>query len=103
METNKPSQAQTRRAVQIIFALAGKSASGQSVTEIASKIGVPTPMVFRDLEIMASERAVERHPHNAEKWRLTPRFVQISHVTSHEIANVMQNASQFAHQYGKPQ
>ena len=100
MSAPDKSQAQTRRAVQILLTLAGHEVRGLRTSEVAKSIHCIASTTTRDLQVLMDEGVVERVPDQADGWRLGPKLVQVAqaHVRGlarhrHELDEIEQRHS----------
>ena len=100
MNAPDKTQAQTRRAVQILLTLAGHEVRGLRTSEVSKSINVIASTTTRDLQVLMDEGVVERVPGQPDGWRLGPKLVQIglAHINGmarieHQIGEVKQRFS----------
>lgn len=105
--TNYACEAQ-QRGYRVMLALAGHEFDGVSLTEIATALaqrsGKPTSShknnVFRDLHNLKEAGLAEQLP-DSERWRLTPRLVQIAQAYTRNIARIGSRFDEIQQRYSR--
>ena len=102
MSAPDKTQAQTRRALQIVLVLAGHEVRGLRTTEIAKALKLTaTSTATRDLQVMEDEGFVEHVPGDADKWRLGPKLVQIALAHMNGIARIEREINEVKQRFSR--
>ncbi|WP_418648866.1 hypothetical protein ACNQFN_11400 [Thauera butanivorans] len=88
-----------QRALALIFALQGHSFEGLRLRQVSQLVGQREDKTLRDLEALAEEGITERLPANKDRWRLTPRLVQLAIAHQDEIDRLRQRNRDFEQTY----
>ena len=88
-----------RRALRLLWALQGHAFDGLRLKQVAEVLQVALPMALRDLELLADEGVAERIPGNEERWRLTPKLIQLAFAHQDETSRLEQRVSDFHRRY----
>lgn len=91
--------APVRRAVGLIFALQGQSFDGLRLAQLCTALGTTTSSTLRDLQALEALGITERIPGRDERWRLSPRLVQIAIAHQNELARLNARVSEFEQRY----
>lgn len=97
----KQDRQSARRALRAQFVLQGHVVDGLRLKQIAEALGTSLPNALRDLQVMAEEGIAERIPGNDERWRLTPKIVQIARATGEEFARHRAKLDEFEQRYSR--
>ncbi|MDT3707463.1 MAG: hypothetical protein ROZ09_11595 [Thiobacillus sp.] len=105
--TNYVCEAQ-QRVLFVMLALAGHEFDGVSLTEIATALsqrngktkGGQKNNVFRDLHNLKEAGLAEQLP-DSERWRLTPRLVQIAQSYSRNLARIGSRFDEIQQRYSR--
>jgi DNA-binding IclR family transcriptional regulator len=87
------------RALRVILALAGHTFDGARLKAVASAVEQSSPTTLRDLQGLESEGWVERVPGAEDRWRLSPRPVQIAYAHQAEMARLEQRMADMRNRY----
>lgn len=87
------------RALRIVLALAGHTFEGVRLKAIAATVEQSSPTTLRDLQGLESEGWVERVPGAEDRWRLSPRPVQIAYAHQAEMARLEQRMADMRNRY----
>lgn len=87
------------RAKAVIEALAGHNFDGLRNQQVAEAVRQSPPTTLRDLQALEAIGWAERIPGKDERWRLSPRLVQLAVAHQHEVARVTQRVDDFASRY----
>ena len=101
MSTPDKSQAQTRRAVQILLTLAGHEVRGLRTSEVAKAIHCIASTTTRDLQVLMDEGVVERVPGQLDGWRLGPKIVQISFAHTKGMARIQHQTDEVTQRFSR--
>lgn len=88
-----------RRGLRLLWVMQGHSFEGLRLKQLADALGVASCTALRDLEALADEGVVERIPGREERWRLTPKIVQIARAHEEELALLGGRLDQFHQRY----
>lgn len=91
--------ANLERAKAVIDALAGHSFDGLRNQQVAEAVGQSAPTTLRDLQALEAIGWAERITGKDERWRLSPRLVQIAIAHSHEVMREEQRLDDFRNRY----
>lgn len=91
----------TRRALKLLFALAGRSFDGVNLTSLAASVDQSAPTTLRDLQVLHEEGLVERLPSRDTHWRLSPRLVQIAIAHNQELLRLQHQVDEFQQRYSR--
>lgn len=97
----KKDRQSARRAVRVLFILAGHVLEGLRLKQIAEALGTSMPNALRDLEMLADEGVVERIPGREEAWRPTPKIVQIARAVGEEFSRAAARVAEFEQRYSR--
>jgi DNA-binding IclR family transcriptional regulator len=89
------------RSWAVIEALAGHSFEGLRLAQIATAVQQSPSTTLRDLQALESLGRTERIPGKDERWRLSPRLVQLALAHQHELAHLTQRVDDFANRYSR--
>lgn len=97
-----------QRVLFVMMALAGHEFDGVSLTEIATALaqrngkskGGQKNNVFRDLHNLKEAGLAEQLP-DSERWRLTPRLVQVAQAHQRHVARINARAEELQQRYGR--
>ncbi|MBN8637943.1 MAG: hypothetical protein J0M07_21670 [Anaerolineae bacterium] len=89
------------RSWAVIEALAGHSAEGLRLAQGADAVRQSAPTTLRDLQALESLGRAERIPGKDERWRLSPRIVQLAIAHHNEVAREEQRLSDFKNRYSR--
>lgn len=92
---------QTARAIRLIFALKGNAFEGLRLKQVAETAGQLPSTTLRDLELLAEEGVVERLAADKDRWRLTPKLIQLALAHQAEMASVQQRVNDTVHRYSR--
>jgi DNA-binding IclR family transcriptional regulator len=95
------SKAAVAHAFALIYALAGNTFDGLRNAQIAEAVGESQPTTFRRLQALEATGIVERIPGRDERWRLSPRLVQIAIAHQQELARLNQRVDDFTNRYSR--
>jgi len=97
-----PAQAGTRRAFRLIFALKGHAFDGLRLKQLADAVQQSPGTTLRDLDVLADEGLAERMPGDKDRWRLTPRIIQLALAHQAELATVQARLDETTRRYSRP-
>lgn len=100
MSTSAPQQT-TRRALRLIFLLKGHAFDGLRLKQIADSAEQSPSTTLRDLEVLADEGLVERLAGNKDRWRLTPKLIQLALAHQAEMAAIQQRFDDTTQRYSR--
>lgn len=89
------------RAWRVIQALSGHSLSGVRLGEVAGVVQQSSPTTLRDLQALESLGLAERLADKPDRWRLTPRLVQLALAHQRELAREEQRLDEFRNRYSR--
>lgn len=89
------------RALRIVLALAGHTFDGARLKQVAAAVEQSSPTTLRDLQGLESEGWVERVPGAEDRWRLSPRPVQIAIAHQSELARLEQRLADLRTNYSR--
>lgn len=89
------------RAKAVIEALAGHNFDGLRNQQIASLVQQPAHTTLRDLQALESLGWAERIPGKDERWRLSPRLIQLAIAHQNELARLSQKLDDFTNRYSR--
>lgn len=89
------------RALRIVLALAGHTFEGARLKAIAATVEQSSPTTLRDLQGLESEGWVERVPGAEDRWRLSPRPVQIAIAHQQELSRLEQRLHDVRQTYSR--
>lgn len=88
------------RALAVIEAIAGFTADGRRLRDVADVVRQSAPTTLRDLQTLESLGIAQRIPGREDCWRLTPRLVRIAIAHQHELARLQQKLDELERNYG---
>lgn len=94
----KPFEA-VRRALRIIWLLQGHSFDGLRLKAITEHLQTTMATAFRDMEVLADEGICERIPGREERWRLTPKLIQLSRAHDEEMTRLRRRVDEIDQRY----
>ncbi len=100
MSTSAPQQT-TRRAVRLLFAMKGHAFAGIRLKQIADSVEQSPSTTLRDLEVLADEGLVERLAADKDRWRLTPKLIQLALAHQAEMASIQQRIDDTTQRYSR--
>lgn len=83
----------TRRALQVIKALQGKTFSGVSVSELATALGTSSSNICRDLDDLSSEGFVEKRSDG--RYQLSISLLQIAKSFENETKRLQERIDEY--------
>lgn len=89
------------RSWAVIDALSGHAFEGLRLMQVAAATGASASTTLRDLQALESLGRTERVPGKDDRWRLSPRVVQIAIAHQHELARLTQRVDEFAQRYSR--
>lgn len=89
------------RAKAVIEALAGNNFDGLRNQQVADAVQQSAPTTLRDLQALEAIGWAERIPGKDERWRLSPRLVQIAIAHHAETARITQRVDDFTNRYSR--
>lgn len=89
------------RAKAVIEALGGNNYDGLRNQQIAEAVQQSPSTTLRDLQSLEAIGWTERIPGKDERWRLSPRLIQLAVAHQHEVARVMQRTDDFTNRYSR--
>lgn len=94
-----------QRLLTVMLALAGHEFDGLSLTEISTALAIRSGKaqknsVFRDLHNLKEAGLAEQLP-DSDKWRLTPRLVQIAQSYTRNIARIGSRFDEIQQRYSR--
>lgn len=89
------------RAKAVIETLAGNSFDGLRLAQVADLVRQSSPTTLRDLQGLESLGWAERIPGKDERWRLSPRLVQLAIAHQNELARLSQKLDDFTNRYSR--
>jgi len=88
-----------QRLLSVLLKLEGKEIEGISPTEIALALDIPAPSVTVHLANLKIAGLAECMEHNNNRWRLTPRIVQISFAMIQGVQSAKQRIEEVERRY----
>lgn len=89
------------RAKAVIEALAGQNFDGLRNQQVADAVRQSAPTTLRDLQALEAIGWAERIPGKDERWRLSPRLIQLAIAHQHETARLSQRLDDFTNRYSR--
>lgn len=89
------------RALQLLTALAGHTADGRRLRDIAQDVASPAPTTLRDLQQLESLGYTQRIPGREDCWRLTPKIVCIATAHQTEVARLRARLEEIERNYSR--
>lgn len=89
------------RTKAVIEALAGHNYDGLRNQQIAEAVQQSAPTTLRDLQALETIGWAERIPGKDERWRLSPRLIQLAIAHQSELARVNQRIDDFTNRYSR--
>jgi DNA-binding IclR family transcriptional regulator len=89
------------RSWALIDALSGHAFEGLRLMQLATATGASASTTLRDLQALESLGRAERVPGKDDRWRLSPRVVQIAIAHQHELSRLNQRVDEFAQRYSR--
>jgi DNA-binding IclR family transcriptional regulator len=89
------------RAKAVIEALAGNNYDGLRNQQVADAVGQSAPTTLRDLQSLETIGWAERIPGKDERWRLSPRLIQLAIAHQSEVAREEQRLGDFENRYSR--
>jgi len=89
------------RAKAVIEALAGHNFDGLRNQQVADAVQQSAPTTLRDLQALEAIGWAERVPGKDERWRLSPRLIQLAVAHAAEVARITQRVDDFANRYSR--
>lgn len=93
--------ANLERAKAVIEALAGHNFDGLRNQQVAEAVQQSPPTTLRDLQALEALGWAERIPSKDERWRLSPRLVQLAIAHHAETARIAQRVDDFTNRYSR--
>jgi DNA-binding IclR family transcriptional regulator len=100
MSTSAPQQT-TRRAIRLLFLLKGHAFNGLRLKQLAEAAEQSPSTTLRDLEVLADEGVVERLANDKDRWRLTPKVIQLAIAHQAEMAALQQRVDDTTQRYSR--
>lgn len=89
------------RAKAVIEALAGHNFDGLRNQQVAEAVQQSAPTTLRDLQALEAIGWAERIPGKDERWRLSPRLIQLAVAHRAETERVAQRVDDFTNRYSR--
>lgn len=97
-----PNAQPVRRAIRLLFVLKGHAFNGLRLKQIADAVNEQPSTTLRDLEVLAEEGVTERLPGDKDRWRLTPKLIQLSLTHQAEMISLQQRVDDTVRRYSRP-
>lgn len=89
------------RAKAVIETLVGHNFNGLRNQQVANAIHASASTTFRTLEALEAIGWAERVPGRDDRWRLSPRLIQLAIAHQHETARLTQQVDDFINRYSR--
>lgn len=89
------------RAKAVIEALAGQNFDGLRNQQVADAVRQSAPTTLRDLQALEAIGWAERIPGKDERWRLSPRLIQLAIAHQNEVSREEQRLADFSNRYSR--
>lgn len=94
-----PVPASVRRVLRLIVALSGHTFEGIRLKQVAALVEESSPTTYRDLQALEAEGWAERVPGAEDRWRLSPRPVQVAYAHQQELARLSARIADMQNRY----
>jgi DNA-binding IclR family transcriptional regulator len=89
------------RTKAVIEALAGHNFDGLRNQQLAESVCQSPSTTLRDLQALEAIGWAERIPGKDERWRLSPRLIQLAIAHQAEVARITQRVDDFTRRYSR--